>query len=75
MSWGKSDKMRGLPRILLLFRKDFNTFNNTGARMLDSINHVTLKLIKNHVFWRENIKILPSFTQHYNGGHNFPENL
>ena len=27
----KSDKMQGLPSILLLFRKKFNTFNNTGA--------------------------------------------
>ena len=34
---GKSDKMRGLPSILLLFRNEFNKFNNTGARMLDSI--------------------------------------
>ena len=30
----KSDKMRG---------KEFNKFNNTGARMLDSIYHMTLK--------------------------------
>ena len=30
-SWGKSDKMRGLPSILLLFRNEFNKFNNTGA--------------------------------------------
>ena len=33
---GKSDGMRGLPSILSLFR---NEFNNTGARMLDSIYH------------------------------------
>ena len=45
--FGKSDKMRGLPSILSLFRKEFNEFNNTGARMLDSIYHMTLKLIKN----------------------------
>ena len=30
---GKSDKMRGLPRILSLFRNVFDDFNNTGARM------------------------------------------
>ena len=30
--------------------------------MLDSIYHMTLKLLKN-----ENVKISPSFTQHYNG--------
>ena len=40
----KRDKMRGLPGILSLFRNEFNKFNNTGARMLDSIHHMTLKL-------------------------------
>ena len=34
----KRDKMRGKPRILSLFRNEINKFNNTGARMLDSIN-------------------------------------
>ena len=33
------DKMRGLPKIIYLFRNEFNKFNNTGARMLDSIYH------------------------------------
>ena len=28
---GKSDKKRGLPNILSLFRNKFNKFNNTGA--------------------------------------------
>ena len=37
---GKSDKMRGLLSILLLFCNGFNKFNNTGARMLDSIYHM-----------------------------------
>ena len=36
--------MRGMPSILSLFRDEFNKFNNTGARMLDSIYHMTLKL-------------------------------
>ena len=31
---GKSDKMRDLPSILSLFRKEFNKFKNTGAWML-----------------------------------------
>ena len=31
----KTDKMRG---------NEFNKFNNTGVRMLDSIYHMTLKL-------------------------------
>ena len=40
----KRDKMRGLPSILSLFRNEFNEFNNTGARMLDSIYHLTFTL-------------------------------
>ena len=53
---GKRDKMRGLlsilslfpnlynklNKILYLFRNEFNKFNNTGARMLNSIYHMTL---------------------------------
>ena len=41
---GKGDEMRGLPSILSLFRNEFNKFNNTRARMLDSIYHMTLRL-------------------------------
>ena len=37
--------------------------------MLDSVNHITLKLLNKSNFWLENIKILPSFTQHKNGHH------
>ena len=44
---GKRDKMRGLPSILSLFRNEFNKFNNTRARMLDSIYHMTLRLLRN----------------------------
>ena len=46
----KSGKMRGLSSILSLFRNKFNKFNKTGARMLDSIYHMTLKLLKNRIF-------------------------
>ena len=38
---GKRDKMQGLPSILSFFRNEFNKFNTTGARMLDSIYHMT----------------------------------
>ena len=41
---GKRDKMRGLPSILSLFRNEFNKFNNTRARMLDSIYHMPLSV-------------------------------
>ena len=37
----KRDIMRGLSSILSLFRIEFNKFNNTGTRMLDSIYHMT----------------------------------
>ena len=40
-----SDKMRGLSSILLLFRNEFNKFNETGARLLDSVYHKTLKIL------------------------------
>ena len=52
---GKRDKMRGLPSILPLFRNEFNTLNNTGARMLDSIYHMTLTLYLFYIF-----RVLPS---------------
>ena len=42
---GKRDKMRGLPSILSPFCNMFNKFNKTRAGMLDSIYHMTLKLI------------------------------
>ena len=42
---GKSDKMRGSPSILSLFRNEFNKFNNTRARMLDCIYHMALRLL------------------------------
>ena len=42
---GKSDKMRGLPSILSLFCNKFNKYNNTRARMLDSIYRMTLSLL------------------------------
>ena len=44
---GKRDKMRGLPSILSLFCNEFNKFNNTRARMLDSIYHMT-NTLKSH---------------------------
>ena len=39
--------MRGLSSILSLFRNEFNKFNNTRVRVLDSIYHVTLRLPPN----------------------------
>ena len=41
----KRDKMGGLPSILSLFHNDFNKFNNARARMLESIYHMTSRLL------------------------------
>ena len=42
---GKRDKMRGLPSILSFFHNEFDKFTNTRARTLDSIYHMTLRLL------------------------------
>ena len=65
---GKRDKMRGLPSILSLFRNEFNKFNKTRARMLDSIYHMTNTLKSD--FWRKNVIILSLCTQRCYGRHN-----
>ena len=65
---GKRDKMRGLPSILFLFRNEFNKFNNTRVRMLDSIYHMT-NTLKSH-FWCKNAIIFSLFTQRCYGRHN-----
>ena len=44
----KRDKMRGLSSILSLFLNEFNKFNNTRARLLDSIYHMTMISLKSH---------------------------
>ena len=38
------DKMRGWPRILSLFRNEFE-FNKTRAQMLDSMYHLTFRIL------------------------------
>ena len=50
---GKCYEIRGLPSILSLFRSEFNKFNNTRARMLDSIYHMT-NTLKSHI-WRKTL--------------------
>ena len=70
---GKRDKMQGLPSILSLFRNKFNKFNNTRARMLDSIYHMA-NTFKSH-FWRKNVIILSLCMQRCYGRHKFTVNL
>ena len=50
------------------FRDEFNKFNNTKARMLDSIYHMT-NTLKSH-FWRKNVIIKSLCTQRCYGRHN-----
>ena len=69
---GKRDKMRGLSSILSLFRNEFNKFNNTRVRMLDSIYHMT-NTLKSH-FSRKNVIILSLYTQRCYGRHNVSRN-
>ena len=65
---GKGDKMLGLPSILSLFRNEFNKFNDTRARMLDSIYHMK-NTLKSH-FWRKNVILLSLCAQRCYGRHN-----
>ena len=62
------DKMRGLPSILSLFRNEFNKFNNTRGRMLDSIYHMANTLKSN--FWRNYVIIFSLCAQRCHGRHN-----
>ena len=64
---GKRDKMRGLPSILSLYCNEFNKFNNTRARMLDSIYHM-INTLKSHS-WRKNVILLSLCTQRCYGRH------
>ena len=72
---GKSDKMGGLPSILLLFPNEFNKFNNSGAQMLDSIYHMTLKLIKNRIFGVKTSRFCHLLRNVIMNVITFPENL
>ena len=40
----KEIKCKACRAFYIFFPNDFNKFNNTGERMLDSIYHMTLKL-------------------------------
>ena len=67
---GKRDKMRGLSSILSLFRNEFNKFNNTRVRMLDSIYHNDIKITLKSHSCRKNVIILSLYTQRCYERHN-----
>ena len=43
--------------------------NNTGALMLDSIDHTTLRLLKNHIFDVKSSRACHLLLNRYNGRH------
>ena len=60
----KIAKIRGLPSILSHFRNEFNQFNSSEACISHDIN-----CNQKSLFWRENVNIVSSFAQRYNGRH------
>ena len=67
---GKRDKMRGLSSILSLFHNEFNKFNKTIARMLESIYHNGIKITSKSHFCHKNVILLSLCTQCCYGRHN-----
>ena len=61
--------MWGMPSILSLFCNEFNKFNNTRARMLDSIYHMTLRLLLTLISRVKNVIILSLCMQRCYGRH------
>ena len=55
---GKKDKMRGLPSILSFFHNGFNKFNNTKARIVDSISSYDIKITLKSYLCRKNVIVL-----------------
>ena len=72
--FGKRNKTRGLPSILSLFCNKLNKFNNTKARMLDSIYLMTLKLLWNLISAVKRYKFVIMYAT-YMDIIMFPENL
>ena len=64
----KRDKMPGLLSILSLFCNEFDKFNNTRARILDSIYHMPLILLRSLI--HKNVIIASLCTKRYYGRHN-----
>ena len=47
---GEKYKMQGVSENIIVFPNEFNKLSNTGARMQDSIYHMTLKWHFFHIF-------------------------
>ena len=46
-------------RPFIVFCNVFDKFNNTGARMLDSVLSYDIQIILKSHYWCENVRILP----------------
>ena len=68
---GECDKMRGLPSILNFFRNEFNKFNKTRERMLDTTLYLSYgtKITLKSPFCRKNVMFLSLRTQRCYGRH------
>ena len=72
---GKRDKMRGLPSILFLYRNEFDKFNNTRARKLDSVLSYDIYItLKSHIC-RKNVYFCHYVRNVVMDVITFPENL
>ena len=67
--------MRGLPSILSLCPNEFDKFNNTRAQMLDSIYHMTLRLLRNLISAIKTLKFCHHVCNVVMEVIPFPENL
>ena len=59
----------------LFFAQGFNKFNNTRARMLDSINHMTLRLFRNLISAIKTLQFSHHVCNFFMDIITFPENL
>ena len=67
---GKRDKMRGKPRILSLFRNEFNKFNKAKeTKVRFYLSYDIKNTLKSH-FWRKNVIMLSLCTERCYGRHN-----
>ena len=64
MSWGKAIKCAACQAFYRCFHNEFNRYNNTGARKLGSVYHMTLELIKNRFFAMSSLRNVVKSVNH-----------
>ena len=68
--WKRNKKVRLAEHFLSLFRNEYIKFNNTRAPMLDSIYHMTFKLLSNLIIVVKTLKLCHNVRKRYYGHHN-----